>query len=499
MEGVRHNCGFCVTHSLHDAYNFIKSLQNRGREAAGIAAISQDKIDVIKWVGRATRFGLETLYELLDGSSPTFLGHVRYATTGRKEIEQLLQDAHPVAIGGERTRRGNHLIIRDARIVGVHNGQVSDQYFEGVDLGKLDTKTDTEKLLKFYDKVKEGELLKSIPGAYTLAIAEKGRKDVVIMRDRTGIKPGVLGWKDGKFVATSEDNALKENGAEFREELRPGCAYYMSYDGRNCGPIRVIDATPRHCFFEWNYIAHPASTLNDVQVRTLRRKLGEKLAEEFAAEVDPKEIDYVTFLPRCPKEAAISFSEILGRPFLPVFYKEDEERSFQGSTMQDRKTSIKRNLQLIDKVEDKIRGKRVVVIDDSTIRGNNSNRAADLLNKDAIVAKAYLLNYTPEIGIIPEDGIQRGCMFGVDMPPEESENHKFIARYKSRDQISQEIGMDVRYISSNGMLEVFEQLGMPRNKLCTFCIGGKHPFEGLEQRIKPSKEEQIVVLSINNS
>jgi glutamine phosphoribosylpyrophosphate amidotransferase len=106
------------------------------------------------------------------------------------------------------------------------------------------------------------------------------------------------------------------------------------------------------------------------------------------------------------------------------------------------------------------------------------------------VKEAVLLSYTPPIGIIGSDGVPRGCMFGVDMPPVENEDHKFIARDGMRnrtiDEISKLIGMRVMYLSVEGMLEVFEELGMPRENLCTYCIGGEHPFNGLEKRVNLS-------------
>ena len=127
--------------------------------------------------------------------------------------------------------------------------------------------------------------------------------------------------------------------------------------------------------------------------------------------------------------------------------------------------------------------KRIVVIDDSTIRGNNAAHVRKLLYEDAGVKEAILLNYTPQVGIIGEDGIARGCNLGVDMPPEENEEHKFIARNRNVEQISTEIGMPVRFISVEGMLDVFRSFGISEKELCTFCIGGRHPLNDLESLV----------------
>ena len=112
-------------------------------------------------------------------------------------------------------------------------------------------------------------------------------------------------------------------------------------------------------------------------------------------------------------------------------------------------------------------------IDDSIVRGNNSVRERALLYDEASVKKCYHISYTPQIGIIGKDGIPRGCMFGVDMPP----NDNFIARGRTREEISEIMRMSVFYISSEGMLRAFEKVGILREDLCTYCIGGKHPYQ----------------------
>ena len=313
--------------------------------------------------------------------------------------------------------------------------------------------------------------MKGIPGAFTLAIADKEKRDIIVLRDKTGLRPGVLGWKDGNYVMASEDVAFVQNGAGLQRDLSPGKAYYFSPDG-GIRSEKVVDADMNFCFFEWNYISNVLSNLNDVDVRRVRKQLGEKLAENFKFE----DIDFVTYMPRCPWPAAESFAEAIDKPFIHAFYKMKNERSFMGSTKGERANSIHSNLHLGPGVEDQIRGKRGICVDDSTVRGNNSVRAKHLLYDVAGVSEVILLNYTPKIGIVGEDGEPRGCTFGVDMPP----NDDFIARGRTDEQISEKIGMPVMYLPVEAMLEVFEEVGIKRDNLCTYCIGGKHPFEGLE-------------------
>lgn len=464
MGDVRHNCGIVVTHSLHDVYSLTKSLQHRGREGAGIAGIREGGIDVLRWSGEISRFDMGNLHDIFSEDYHSFFGHVRYATSGRKDM--VLEDTHPVVIGGEEERRNNHIFIRGADVACVINGHVDNVYFPE-DSDKRDS--DAKKFLHFYRQHGEKELLKRIPGSYTAAIADVRKKDVIVLRDRAGIRPGILGVKDGKHVVASEEVAFAENGANFVEDLERGSVYYLASDG-SYRIERVVSGNPQSCFFEGNYISHVLSSLDGVKVRTLRQRLGEQLAKEHL----PENLDFITYLPRCPEPAARSYASAVGLPFVPVFYKTRAERSFQGPTTEERKKSISNNLWLLPGMEERLKGKRVGCIDDSTIRGNNSRRARELLYDEAGVEEAWLLNYTPKIGIIGEDGIERGCDLGVDMPIDDN----FVARNRTDDEISEIIGMPTRFLSLEGMLKVFTSLGIRRKNLCTFCVGGSHPFRG---------------------
>ncbi len=209
------------------------------------------------------------------------------------------------------------------------------------------------------------------------------------------------------------------------------------------------------------------SILDNESVRSLRVSLGEMLAEEF----NPSNVDFVTYLPRCPETAARSYAAKTGIDFIEVFYKIRGERAFQGSTENEREISIRNNLHLNPGIEEVIGGKNLILIDDSTIRGNNAKTAIRLLKEKTKVNKIYLANYTPPIGVIGADGIPRGCLFGVDMSPSDN----FIIRKGSLEEISEKLGAQIFYLSIEGMLKAFERVGIQRNSLCTYCIGGKHP------------------------
>lgn len=468
-DRVHSKCAICIVHSLHDAYSFIKSLQHRGREACGIFAIG-DKIDVIKWSGNVSKVDLFDLHKILPAQNyHTFGAHVRYATQGRED--KILEDAHPHFIGGKVDNRGSHIIIRDCDAAIIHNGQVN---FNGINCNGNTSECDTKLLLKYYLKNGEQELMKKIPGSYTLAIAQKGRKEVIVMRDSRGVKPGCLGLKDGKFCVASEDVAFRENGAKFIEDLEPGSIYYISNNG-GYRKQKILEPRVKHCFFEWNYVADVQSIMSGVSVLKMREELGKALANEF----NPSDVDIITYLPRCPEVAARSYAKAIGKEskFMPLFYKLRGERAFQGTTKEDRNKSIRSNLHLIPQMAEKIKGKVVICIDDSTIRGNNAKYAREILY-EAGVKKVYYLNYTPKIGIIGKDSIPRGCMFGVDMPP----NDEFIVRTEdmkanaSNEEINRKLGMTVYFLSTEGMFRAFERAGIKHENLCWYCIGGDNPF-----------------------
>ena len=220
-EHISHHCGLCVTHTLHDAYSFIKTLQHRGRDAVGIAGIGRDRIDALKWIGTVETVDLLDLHKIMPSSGyHTFLAHVRYATKGSKR--RLLEDAHPHVLGGTMADNGSHVIYTKCDAVAVHNGHVEDRFLNGAGGGDHEVGgCDTARLLRRYWDTGEDELMRAVPGAFTMAIADRRRDEVLVLRDRTGIRPGVLGIKDGKHVAVSEDIALRKNGGDSLEDLDP--------------------------------------------------------------------------------------------------------------------------------------------------------------------------------------------------------------------------------------------------------------------------------------
>jgi amidophosphoribosyltransferase len=475
MAEVRSKCGYVVAHDLHDCYNMLRSLQHRGKDAAGIAAISNSRIDVVKWLGRINRFSLGVLHHYFsDPDYHTFFGHCRYATRGSKDTEALLLDAHPHVIGGTVTNNGNHIIIRECKAAIVHNGQVHPSFTQGIDETKLYSGSDAERILHYYTQHGEEALMRNIPGSFSMAIADIG--NVIVMRDRHGIMPGVLGEKDNKFVVASETVAFDENGTGFHEDLRLGTVYYLTPEGGFRVNRNVVAVDSKLCYFQNNYIGHESSVMDGVSNRILRRNLGFQLAEQFK-NID---LDYVTYVPDCPEQAAIAFSSVLNVPFINLYYKVVPDRSFQEPTQKKRLDNLEKNLHIFDVIVERankkpidLEGKVLGIFDDSIVRGTVIVNALKPLKRLG-VKRVHFLVYTPPIG--SQEGV--GCEYGVDMPPDDD----FIARGRTEAEVShivsEEAGFPVliHYLHDSKMFDVFASMGRSRDSLCTRCLDGKKPI-----------------------
>jgi amidophosphoribosyltransferase len=479
-EIIQDKCGLAIGHTFHDVFSFGDSVQHRGREVCGFFAVG-DTIDVVKLKGLIKSVDLVDMHEIFPTSKHyhTYGVHVRYATRGRED--RILEDAHPHTIGGQYYDRGSHIIIKNCDAVAIHNGQAN---LEGIfNSERVKNECDTKLLLEYYWQHGAHKIMEKIQGSFTLGIADKRRKEVIFMRDRYGITPGCLGLKDGKYCGASEDIALRKNGAKFIEDLEPGAIYYLADNGGYRREKVVNSKEISNCFFQHNYVCDAESIVNGVSVAAIRRELGIELAKEFPI----RNADIISPIPRCPEIASRSYAEVLGKEhcFHRIFYKLNSERAFQGTNKEERNESIRKNLFLNPEAEYYLKNSVVVLIDDSTIRGNNSKHAINLV-KAAGAKEVYLLNYTPKIGIIGEDNIKRGCLWGVDMPPHDDfvvrtkikkSEDIFEERNSSNEEISKKIGVEVRFLSKVGMLEAFQRRGINSKDLCYFCIGGGNPFK----------------------
>lgn len=456
----RDKCGIVVCHSLHDTYAALKAIQHRGQDTAGIATRNRNGIEVLRWQGYVTNFSLKNVYRNLNGS--IFLGHVRYATFGAKD--RLFAGAHPRFTGGRITEYTDpphpHLVANGARSAIVHNGTLYG--------APVTEDIDTDFMLKLYGDVGVERLVQILPGSYSAAVLDMEKDEVAVFRDRHKIRPLWIGEKDGRIVAASEDIAIREIGGKPIRELKGGEVVYINSENDRIRSSLVMPGDNRICFFEFNYMANPGSVLDGRGVGSVHYKIGEELAREFRAPAD-----FVTFIPESPETMARGYSDATGIPYEEVFYKVEKERAFLHATLDGRAQSIRKNLFVRDSVD--LKGKRIIVIDDSIVRLNNAKYVVESLRKRG-VEWIGLMSGTPVIGE-PVDGEKRGCLFGVDMPPEDQ---FAIVRYGSLEGIREAANCDqLHYITLEGLERAH---GTSLDNRCTYCIGGPNPIPQEELR-----------------
>ncbi len=463
---LRDHCGIVVCHSVHDTYKAMKALQHRGQDTAGMAAKNKSGIDILRWQGLVDSFSLDSIHKLLKGD--VFIGHVRYATYGGKDKDELFMGAHPRFADGTVTAKyietlHPHLIARGATKSIVHNGTIPG-------LRCAEGEIDTDVMLRAYSKHGVGWVMERIPAAYSAAILDMQKDEVIACRDRHGIRPLWVGEKDGRIVIASEDVAIWDIGGRPIREVRPGEAIYVNSEGSDFKSEQIVDPFPvvTDCFFEYNYNSGLSSSLDGSTINSVCYMIGVEAAREYAPG-----IDIVTYIPNRPKPMALGYADARKIPLAELFYKVKKERAFLGPTKKTRAQSIGENLFVVDNVD--IRGKRVGVFDDSHVRGNNAPDASRKLRAKGAAWLALILG-TPPIGPVI-DNEYRGCLFGVDMPP----NDDFvIRRYGSLEELRAASGYDeIHYISKEAMARAH---GVDLSRRCTYCIGGPNPLSEDEMR-----------------
>jgi amidophosphoribosyltransferase len=452
-------CGIFVGHTIHDVYKGLKALQHRGQDSVGIAVKKNGHIDLIRWSGKVGDFSLESLVNIL-GSGELVIGHVRYNTMKIKENAGLFSGAHPRFIGGKIVDNSamykSHLIVRDADKAIVHNGNIPDLYLpEG--------KIDTDIILEEYSKKGISFILETFSASYSAAILDSKINEAIIFRDRYKMRPLWIGEKDGNILASSEDVAIWEVGGKPIREVNGGEVIHIPQRGRDFVSEQIINSKQRVCFFEGNYLQSASSSFDGRTIFSIRRNLGRQLAKEYFPEVD-----FVSFIPHSPEHIARGYSDERKIPLKEIFYKVASERSFLGESQSKRDISIGTNLFVLDNVN--LEGKRILIFDDSLVRGTVSKDATKKLREKGVAWIGLALG-TPIIGPIV-NGIQRGCLWGVDIPPEDN---FAIKRAGTFEKLKEETGFDdVYFISMDGLARAH---GKNINEMCTYCIGGENPIE----------------------
>ena len=433
------------------SYFGLYALQHRGQESAGIATADGEKILVFKDMGLVSQVFNEAALESLQGHIA--VGHTRYSTTGSSHWKNaqptLGRTAYgTVALGhnGNLTNTTELLDLLQKRYPN-HDGDLRSG-------NTTDTAVITALLAGNPDSSLEAtalELLPLVKGAYCLVFMDE--TTLYAARDPQGVRPLVLGRLERGWVVASESAALDIVGASFVREIEPG--ELIAIDENGLRSTRFASAKRAGCVFEYVYLARPDTSINGRVVYEARVEMGRTLAREY-----PVEADLVMPTPESGTPAAIGYSEQSGIPFGHGLVKNAYVgRTFIQPSQTIRQLGIRLKLNPLREV---IAGKKLVVVDDSIVRGNTQRALVKML-KEAGAAEVHVRISSPPI--------TWPCFYGIDF----ASRAELIASGIGVEEVRQSIGADsLGYLSREGMIAATSQ---DEDSLCTACFTGKYPIE----------------------
>ncbi len=447
--GFSDECGVFGVCDSEDAANIaylgLYALQHRGQESAGIATLDNGQILVEREMGYVADVFDEARLSRLPGR--TAIGHVRYATAGAS----LLANAQPLVFA---TGRGPLALAHNGNLV---NAREIRSMLESK--GALFTTTsDSEVILHLVARSQAStlteaiaEALSEVRGAYSLVILS--REGIFAVRDAHGIRPLSLGIREGSPVVASETCAFDLIGAKFERDVEPGEIVRLSREGFSSHRFAFPISTP--CVFEHVYFARPDSTVFGRSVAASRQGFGRRLAREH-----PVEADVVVPVPDSGMYAALGYAEESKIPFaLGLVRNHYVGRTFIEPKQAIRHFGVKVKLNPVREV---VEGKRVVLVDDSIVRGTTSRKIVRMLRESGAREVHVRVSSPPTV---------KSCHYGIDTPTRK----ELIAANASVEEIRQFIEADtLGYLSVEGMLDAF---GRPQQATCTACFTGIYPVE----------------------
>ena len=436
-------------------YFGLYALQHRGQESAGIAASDGHRLLVYKDMGLVSQVFDEASLGSLKGHLA--IGHCRYSTTGGSTWE----NAQPTLGGtGDSTvalaHNGNLINSGELRDLMLERygdafaGQLGGELHRG---NTTDTALVTALLSSDPDLSLEATALQVLPklkGAFSFVFMDE--QTLYAARDRHGIRPLVLGRLERGWVVASESAALATVGASVIREIQPGELIAIDEDGLRSH--KFADADPKGCVFEYVYLARPDATIAGRSVHQARVEMGRRLAMEY-----PVEADLVIPVPESGTPAAIGYAEASGIPYGQGFVKNSYVgRTFIQPSQTLRQLGIRLKLNALETV---IRGKRLVVVDDSIVRGN-TQRAQIRMLREAGAAEIHVRISSPPV--------KWPCFYGIDF----ATRAELVATGLKMEEIRVSIGADsLGYLREDAMIE---STGQPRERLCTACFTGDYPI-----------------------
>jgi len=460
-DKLHEECGVYGVFGAQDAASFVAlglhALQHRGQEAAGIAAWdpAEKHFNTVRRMGYVRdNFTSANVIGMLPGRHA--LGHVRYSTAGKKGVTAI-RDVQPLyaelSTGGFAIAHNGNLTNADAlRSELIERGSI------------FQSSSDTECIvhlmaLSIQRKVAERmkDALRRVEGAFSVIAITRSK--MIGVRDPLGVRPLVLGKVGDVWVLSSETCALDIVGAELVREVEPGEMVIVSEKGVE-SQFPFGRAKPRFCIFEYVYFSRPDSVIGGLSVYETRRRIGAELAREA-----PVEADLICPVPDSGTPAAIGYSQASGIPYaMGIIRNQYVGRTFIEPSEQIRNMGVRLKLNVNRAV---IAGKRVVLVDDSVVRGTTSLKIKEMV-LDAGAAEVHLRIASPPT--------MWPCFYGVDTPDKD----KLLAAQMTEDQMRAHLGVDsIRFISLDGLYRACGEEG-GRDKaapqFCEACFSGDYPI-----------------------
>lgn len=423
-------------------YYGLYALQHRGQESAGIAVSDGRKIQHYKGMGLVSEV---FSHKILDGMQGKMaIGHVRYSTTG----SSLLSNAQPLVV-----------YFQKGMIALAHNGNLSNAVELREELGSqgtvFQTTIDSEVILNMIARYRryslEDAIIKTmidLKGAYSLLIMAEDK--IIGVRDPYGVRPLCIGRLGERYCLASESSALDTIGADFVRDVEPGEVVTLDEEGLHSK--KVPKEKTAYCSFEYIYFARPDSTMDNLNVWESRRQMGVELAREC-----PIDADVVMSVPDSGTPAAIGYAKALGLPYEEGLLKNRYVgRTFIQPTQEMREVAVRIKLNANSRV---IRGRKVVMIDDSIVRGTTSSKLVEMV-RGCGAKEVHLLISSPPVCY--------SCYYGIDT----SERETLVANQMSTEEIRKFVGADtLYYLSEEGL-----KRALGGSSVCLACFNGDYPI-----------------------
>ena len=463
-DGLHEECGVFGMYDLDgndvasSIYYGLFALQHRGQESCGIAVsdtFGPRKVDLLKGMGLVNEvFNSENLSKLHGNIG---VGHVRYSTAG----ESIPSNAQPLVINYVKgtlmlAHNGNLINANELRDELAYTGAIFQTTIDSeviaylVARERINAKTAQEAVTN---------AMKKLRGAYALVISSP--RKLIGARDPFGFKPLCIGKRDNAYILASETCALDTIGAEFVRDVLPGEVVTIDKDGiKSDTSMCLPKAKEARCVFEYIYFARPDSNFDGVSVYHSRIMAGRFLAMD-----SPVEADVVVGVPESGNAAAMGYAMESGIPYGTAFVKNSYVgRTFIKPQQKSRESSVRIKLNVL---KEAVCGKRVIMIDDSIVRGTTSDRIVQML-KDAGATEVHVRISSPPF--------LYECYFGTDIPSRD----QLIAHNRTIEEINEIIGADsLGYLRVERLKEIAGGLG-----ICTGCFDEKYPMEPPREDIR---------------